>query len=341
MIASPTDVSKERQLVREVIQSWNAVHAEDKKIVIMPVGWETHASPQMGERPQAIINKQVLGNCDILVAVFWTRLGSPTGKAASGTVEEIEEHLAAGKPTLLYFSSVPVLPGSVDQEQYSALQGFKESCKTRGLIEEYEELGEFREKFARHLAQTIIKDFKGEKGHESLSLLPRSEPPQLSGLAQELLIEAAKDPNGIIMQIDTMAGTHVSTNGREFGELGDARSEAKWRGVVNELERNGLIEDRAGKGDVFFVTSEGYEAELLLKPNPNREQAALNRMMAALKEKANWTPVERLAFKAAISINEAEDILRNVPTVKFEKGKDGRQIAKLERPESPPVEHVD
>jgi hypothetical protein len=27
---------------------------------------------------------------DILMGVFWTRLGTPTGKAPSGTVEEIE-----------------------------------------------------------------------------------------------------------------------------------------------------------------------------------------------------------------------------------------------------------
>ena len=61
--------------------------------MLLPVGWETHATPAMGDRPQAIINKQILAGCDLLVAVFWTRLGSPTGAAASGTVEEIEEHL--------------------------------------------------------------------------------------------------------------------------------------------------------------------------------------------------------------------------------------------------------
>lgn len=71
----------------------------------------------MGDRPQAIINKQLLEQSDLLVAVFWTRLGSPTGATNSGTVEEIEEHLAAKKPTMLYFSSAPVRPDSVDNEQ--------------------------------------------------------------------------------------------------------------------------------------------------------------------------------------------------------------------------------
>ena len=40
MIASPGDVAKERQLIRDVIHEWNAIHAEDRKIVLMPVGWE-------------------------------------------------------------------------------------------------------------------------------------------------------------------------------------------------------------------------------------------------------------------------------------------------------------
>ena len=48
-------------------------------MILMPVGWDTHASPEMGDRAQAIINKQVLKNADLVVAAFWTRLGSPTG----------------------------------------------------------------------------------------------------------------------------------------------------------------------------------------------------------------------------------------------------------------------
>jgi hypothetical protein len=85
MIASPGDVAKARQLARDVIHEWNAVNSDDRKKVLMPIGWDTHSSPEMGDRPQAIINKQVLAGADLLIAIFWTRLGSPTGKAASGT----------------------------------------------------------------------------------------------------------------------------------------------------------------------------------------------------------------------------------------------------------------
>jgi hypothetical protein len=56
MIASPSDVSAERLIAREVVYEWNSVHSVDRSIVLMQIGWETHASPEMGDRAQAIIN---------------------------------------------------------------------------------------------------------------------------------------------------------------------------------------------------------------------------------------------------------------------------------------------
>ncbi len=59
MIASPGDVAKERQIIKDVLNEWDYIHPLDKHIFLMPVGWETHSAPLMGERPQAIINKQI------------------------------------------------------------------------------------------------------------------------------------------------------------------------------------------------------------------------------------------------------------------------------------------
>jgi hypothetical protein len=55
MIASPGEVAKERQVVRDVVLEWNAINSKDRGIVLAPVAWETHASPEMGERPQEIL----------------------------------------------------------------------------------------------------------------------------------------------------------------------------------------------------------------------------------------------------------------------------------------------
>ncbi len=66
MIASPGDVSSERSIIREVVYEWNVINSDTNNTVLLPVGWETHSSPDMGDRPQAIINKQILNGCDLL-----------------------------------------------------------------------------------------------------------------------------------------------------------------------------------------------------------------------------------------------------------------------------------
>jgi len=223
----------------------------------------------MEDRPQAVINRQVLKDCDLLLAIFWTRLGSPTGASASGTVEEIEEHLAAGKPAMIYFSAAPVHPDSVNEEQYRALKEFRAKCENRGLIEKFESLSEFREKFARQLAHTVLREFA--KTQDIDNILPESprdaspDRPVLTDAARDLLIEAAKDGSGIILCVAVIGGYHVQTNGKDFVEQGNPRSEARWRGAVAELRDKGLIDDRSYKGEVFAMTDEGYRVADLLQ----------------------------------------------------------------------------
>lgn len=45
----------------------------------------------MCDRPQAIINKQLVKDCYILFGAFWTGVGTYTDVAISATAEEIEQ----------------------------------------------------------------------------------------------------------------------------------------------------------------------------------------------------------------------------------------------------------
>lgn len=155
LVASPSDVIDERKAIIEVVQAWNAANSYYQGIYLEPVLWETHATPEMGDRPQAIISRQLVNTCDFLIGVFWTRLGTPTGKAESGTVEEIEEFRKAGKPVLLYFSSVPVVPGSVNVRQYKRLLKFRERCEKEGLVFSYKSINNLWEQLQRHITSTI------------------------------------------------------------------------------------------------------------------------------------------------------------------------------------------
>lgn len=155
LIASPSDVPQERKIIPEVIYHWNAINSLRRNILLEPVLWESHASPEMGDRPQEIINKQLVENCDILIGTFWTRLGTNTGVADSGTVEEIERFIKAGKPVLLYFSSVPVTLDNLDTEQLEKLKKFRSSYEKKGLIWTYDSMQDLRIKLEGHITSTI------------------------------------------------------------------------------------------------------------------------------------------------------------------------------------------
>jgi hypothetical protein len=287
MIASPGDVADERAIAQTVIYEWNAVNSGDRQTVLLPVAWETHAAPAMGERAQEIINKQLLRDADLLIAIFWTRIGTPTGDHPSGSVEEVREHIRSGKPTMLYFSTTPVRPDSVDTSQFEALRAFKAECRAQGLVEEFESQTEFREKLSRQLAQTIIAKFPAAPveapdtgatqsvAPESasniaaipkrpLTLQERDDIAALPDEARQLIVEAASDPGGSVLMVETMAGLAISTNNKEFGKEGNARSEARSRRAVSDLVHLGLLEQRDRDGHVFSVTDQGYRMVDLL-----------------------------------------------------------------------------
>jgi len=264
MIASPGDVASERAIVRDVVYEWNAVHSSSRKLVLLPIGWETHASPEMGAPAQAIINKQVLVKCDLLVGVFWTRIGTPTEHHLSGTVEEIEEHIAAGKPAMLYFSSQPVALDTVDIDQIQQLKKFRESCQSRGLYESYDSHGDFKEKFYRHLQLKVndhpffqLGDEDSQYGSELVE--SRTQLPQLSPEARVLLKEASQDSGGTIIHARYIGGTAIQTNGKNLIPSNERREVAKWEDALEQLSLNGLIVDRGFKGEVFEITNIGYQ----------------------------------------------------------------------------------
>ncbi|MDZ7805808.1 MAG: hypothetical protein U5K71_01680 [Gracilimonas sp.] len=69
----------------------------------------------------------------LLIAIFESEIGTQTGKYISGTVEEIERHVDAGRPASIYFGNVIENINEIDSEQLEELRKFKESIKGRGL----------------------------------------------------------------------------------------------------------------------------------------------------------------------------------------------------------------
>jgi hypothetical protein len=266
MIASPGDVAEERELIRNVIHDWNDVNAEVSKVMLAAVGWETHSSPELGARPQELINTRILKDCDLLIGVFWTRLGTPTGKSPSGTVEEVEEHVAAGKPAMIYFSLKPVAPESIDADQYAQVKEIREKWRSQGLIETYENIDDFRHKLAKQLQlclakneylKSLVAKHAIESSSDAAQKLASTRQHKLTEEAKKILKAAASRKDGTILKSSYMGGRVIQAGGESFGgDLG--RESAKWEAALNELEANSLVVGRGYKGEVYELTHQGW-----------------------------------------------------------------------------------
>jgi hypothetical protein len=263
MIASPSDVPKERAAAREVIAEWNAVNSRATGVALMPVGWETHSSPELGSgSAQDVINERLLDHSDLVVGIFWTRVGSPTGKAISGSVEEIERHLDAGRPVMLYFSQAPVTPDSVDPLQYAELAKFKTWAQQKGIIQYFEDLVDFEKLFSRQLAismrqNTYLSGLLRTTEPNSGSDVDSSAAEVLSVDAKKLLLAASENDDGSIMILAYIGGMQVQAGRTQLAD-GSRKDGARWKAAVEELVRYGLAEPRGNKGEVFGLTHAGY-----------------------------------------------------------------------------------
>ncbi len=175
LIASPSDLSEERDVATEVINDWNTQNAIAEGIVLLPVRWETHAFPQSGVRPQEAINTQLVQDSDILVGMFWTKIGTKTKVAASGTVEEIDQFVEAGKPALLYFSDRPVAPSKINLEQVKGLRQFKEETYRKALTGSFSNAAELHQALNRDLNRQIraLKKRRPRRGIDKIEQAER------------------------------------------------------------------------------------------------------------------------------------------------------------------------
>lgn len=269
MIASPGDVAEERDVIRGVIHDWNDVNAEHTNTLLSAVGWDTHSSPELGARAQDLINTRVLRNCDLLIGVFWTRLGTPTGNSPSGTVEEIEEHIQAGKPAMIYFSSKPVAPESIDSAQYAKVKEFQSKLKDLGIIETYSNIQDFKYKLSKQMQLCLVNNqylrglvasssSSGAVGIPGVSVRGLSIDFNLTDEAKELLKAAATDERGAIIKAAYIGGRVIQAGGKSFGgERG--RDSAKWEAALDELESTHLVVGRGEKGQIYELTHRGWE----------------------------------------------------------------------------------
>lgn len=259
MLASPQDVKEERVIARRVISQWNAEHSRDKNVVLVTMGWESHAGSDVsGKRAQALINQRIVAHADLMIGIFWTRLGSPTGKEASGTVEEIKRHRKKRKPLMLYFSDAPVPMSKIDRDQHDKVEAFRNWAFTQGLVSTFSKQEEFHELFRRDLA-LMLKD------NDEMRRLVTSGPTDAAAapasiLAHKLLKIVASATGGQIAVREIGGVIHYMDGSKTLLQLPSTVDILKWRAALDELLTLGFVRDVTGRNELFSVTPKASTA---------------------------------------------------------------------------------
>jgi len=160
-IASPSDVSEERDIVSLVVSELRRTHGDALNVELESVRWETHAWPDIGADAQDVINNQI-GQYDIFVGIMWKRFGTPTKRASSGTGEEFDRaydfFTRFNRPKIMfYFRRTPFYTSNVeDWSQFRKVITFRKKLEKLGaFFGEYEQSLGFERDVREHLTKQI------------------------------------------------------------------------------------------------------------------------------------------------------------------------------------------
>jgi hypothetical protein len=176
-VASPSDVLPEREQIREVVEELNEGEAYLRGVRIELLDWREKVTPLMGRPQQVVLDQCKLEETDLLVMILWHRFGTPPGGTnlqtgrpfLSGTEEEfsIAYNLwkESGRPQIsVYHCTRKIDPKRASGEQLARVQAFLDDFRSTGphpgIVQEYEEVDEFRRRIRRDLVK-LLYTFRG------------------------------------------------------------------------------------------------------------------------------------------------------------------------------------
>ncbi len=209
-LSSPGDVNDERKAVLDILERLPNRPAFREKVGFRVVAWDKPGAdtPMLATMsPQAAIDAGLPrpSECDIVVCLFWSRMGTPfvmdSIEYQSGTHYELLDALKGKRPeTLIYRRTEKRLfdaSDTVGQEQYHRVQAFFEgdlfydpaTRQIRRGVNHYSSPADFREKFETHLEELVVRLLKrGDGPSESDTFAAASHP------ATVLVIESKRWP---------------------------------------------------------------------------------------------------------------------------------------------------
>jgi len=194
VVASPGDVTAERDVVSAILEELNKSICLDRGLRLEALRWETDAYPGFDPGgPQGLIDPILrIEDGDLLVGIFWKRFGTPVEDARSGTEHEIRRAYAAwkqsGRPQLMiYFNQKACTPQSKEEtDQWGQVLEFRREFPKEGLWWPYKGVSNFEKLLRRHLTNYLLATFPGgPQGSNPRSGAISREPRAASGTGDD------------------------------------------------------------------------------------------------------------------------------------------------------------
>ena len=241
-LSSPSDLKDERTSIEEVISELNQTFAGPKNIVLELLKWETHSAPGIShDGPQGIINDDIGSDYDLFIGLLWTKFGTPTATAGSGTEEEflkarsIFQDDSGSIQILFYFkTSLPKSTNDMTGIQFDKVEKFKSSLTGKGVFYyEYTEIEDLMRFLRMHIPKRIEQLISEGAGRQEVAAVVNEVPDNDLGLF-------------------------------DYQEL----SEGGFENAAKGMERISVLIEWVGKE----ITNKAEEAEMLVSKQATRQE---------------------------------------------------------------------
>lgn len=236
VLSCPTDVEVEKEIIQSVIEDFNRTIGNNLNITLNLKHWSTDSYAQSGGPAQELLNQQFIDDSDMIICIFWGRMGTPTEAYESGTAEEMQKAIEKGKQVFLYFSNAPISPRNLDGEQFERVQAFEKKVQDMKSVyyKNYNNIEDFKNTITTDLNLYFLNMQQAEKDNLSNQNTIKSNL-VVSGTEHKKIIEnlSSYKNYGNFQKIIKKIKTDIVDNITQINEI-----KLIPKTIVNELDTN-------------------------------------------------------------------------------------------------------
>lgn len=162
LLSSPSDLIAERRIVENIVSEINETHKFSHYGLDL-ICWENDVSPEIIlDSGQKIIDRVfAYDESDLLIGMFYKKVGTPVLASASGTIHEIDSAIQSYKKhripsIMLYFKKVSLQLGETSTEQrneYAEVESKRKEYMKLGIVQQFRSTKEFEKLCRKHILQ--------------------------------------------------------------------------------------------------------------------------------------------------------------------------------------------